>query len=399
MTNATETPQHATCSPSGSRRWLNCPGSIGFSLSIRGKLPEEDPQPDRDEGTETHALGAACLKMAFKMTPEVTLSEFTPKQGASVAAYVEKVEAFVARFDSTPKIRIEEIIKLDLTLSLWGTADFLATGLMDSIPTGVVVDYKNGTGVTVLAEESEQLALYACCLRQSSKLKLERVFVAIVQPNAIYEEDRYTEVEYNTKELDAWEATFRRGADRALYQVLSKKYELAAGSWCQFCPAKALCPKRAETMKVLDISPDADIPALPPVEALTVEQIGRIAAARKQVTNFVDDVASHARHAMLDGAKFPGVKLVLGRGSRSWKIKEESDLAQALILRGVDNPYEEPGIMSPAQVEKKFGKAAGKAVADIVAKYPGNPTVAPLSDPKPEFIPDGQLFSDDDLDE
>jgi len=53
-------------------------------------------------------------------------------------------------------------------------------------------------------------------------------------------------------------------------------------------------------------------------------------------------------------------------------------------------PYQEPKLKTPPMVEKEMGKAAFKynVLASYVKKEPGRPTLAPIDDPRPAWVPD-----------
>lgn len=61
----------------------------------------------------------------------------------------------------------------------------------------------------------------------------------------------------------------------------------------------------------------------------------------------------------------------------------------------MDDPFEPSKVLSRNKVKERYGAAVFKAVRDLVAKYPGSPTTAPLDDHREEFIPDGALFADE----
>ena len=53
--------EHAKLSASGSKKWLNCPGSVAFEK----EFPDEESEFAK-EGTTAHALGELKIKLALK---------------------------------------------------------------------------------------------------------------------------------------------------------------------------------------------------------------------------------------------------------------------------------------------------------------------------------------------
>lgn len=54
---------HAKLSPSASKRWMNCPGSVQLieQLTNEGKIEENATSPWAEEGSAAHALAEKCL--------------------------------------------------------------------------------------------------------------------------------------------------------------------------------------------------------------------------------------------------------------------------------------------------------------------------------------------------
>lgn len=233
--------KHARCGASNADRWLNCPGSVKLSATV----PEQETSVYALEGTEAHELSEKILfhwqANNYKLDYDYHETLKAPHgMYENVMMYVKHCIAEVSRFDSPPTIRIEQRLTLSADMEMFGTADFLATGLIDGVSCGVIVDLKYGKGKKVKTQDNPQLAYYAVALRATSKKKLQRIKVAIVQPRV---DDPIGEQWFSSDELDAWTLKLTLGAEDALWMLGGgRKPVYQEGSWCWFCPAKKVCP-------------------------------------------------------------------------------------------------------------------------------------------------------------
>lgn len=241
--------KHALCSASSAERWLECPGSVGLSMTV----PEPPSSSYAIEGTEAHEFSETILHQWLKGN-YVLEDDFLAEKKAENPEMFEHVMQYVyacveesMRFDATPTIRIEQRLKFDEGMAMFGTADFIATGLQDGVSTGVIVDLKYGKGKKVKTENNPQLAYYAVALRKCSKKALESVRVRIVQPRI---DDPSTSITFSKQDLDAWESRLTLGAEAALWMAgKAKTPTYKMGSWCWFCPAKPVCPEMRQKLE------------------------------------------------------------------------------------------------------------------------------------------------------
>lgn len=234
---------HALCSASSSERWLNCAGSVGLSLQV----PEPPASPAALEGTKAHELSEVILAHWMQndfVIEDDFLATYKKSHGDEMVDYVmDYVHGCVEEamsFDKTPTMRIEQRLEFSKDMHMFGTADFIATGVLDGKSTGVIVDLKYGRGKKVKTEGNSQLAYYAVALRRCSRKKLEQVKVRIVQPRI---SGPSVSIMFSKEDLDAWDQKLTLGAEKALMMAGEMKTpEYAQGQWCWFCPAKSLCP-------------------------------------------------------------------------------------------------------------------------------------------------------------
>lgn len=255
-----KTREHAVCSASGAERWLNCPGSIALSEGI----PDEPSGPEALEGTRAHELSERILRdweakgrkldapWIESLRAEYRDTEVQTGDGRLWSmldysmTYVNVCLDQVSQFDeepTPPAVRIEHRMVLDADLGLFGTGDFLITGIQQGKETGVVVDLKYGRS-KVTTKNNKQLQFYATALRKSSKRALEVVKVVVVQPRLAH---FYCEHTYSIEELLAVEQELLKGAEKAVRQVAGfEPKELNMGRWCYWCKARFVCPEKVK---------------------------------------------------------------------------------------------------------------------------------------------------------
>lgn len=252
--------KHAFCGASTSSRWMKCPGSLYLGFGLKSPV-----KAYTIEGTRGHELAEMMLRewmakgelsqayideMCEKYKDTEEPDEWRPNERRTnmalyCAEYIEAVIDEMKMFDGKTNILIEKQLDLDADLNMYGTLDYFATGttIYGGTKSGLIVDFKYGKGVQVVAEDNWQLAYYACMLAKNSKLDLAGVKVAICQPRA---EITRSSVWFSAADLKERLARLRSGAIKAIYQAAVREPELHAGEHCRFCPAKNTCLEYSE---------------------------------------------------------------------------------------------------------------------------------------------------------
>ena len=294
--------------------------------------------------------------------------------------YLECLKTIAMSFDHAPHVALET--RLDFSQYVpegFGTADAILIGEGRL----VVVDYKNGAGVPVEAENNTQmmcyglgaLLLYAPIFGAS----IETVELYIVQPNA----GGIKNWKISAKDLQLWGTEFLAPTAQ---QAFAGEGDYCAGDWCRFCPAKAQCSARAAQMLGLEpiASPGGSRETVSP-SIMTDAQIGEALARGRALVAWVKDLEEYALAASLKGQQIAGFKVVEGRGSREWA---DTDKAFATLQqRGINEAvlYERKPV-SVAGLEKILGKKPfAEAAEDLVVKKPGKPALVPESDPRKPY--------------
>ena len=364
--------KHAKLPPSSAERWINCPGSVALSA----QLPPPSSSPYADEGTLAHAVAELKLRR--------NIGEITPKQYDKELAKLQESEYWCGEMDeatdfyadtviehlaaagSDAELMIEQHFSLDKWVpESFGTSDAVVIGGS----TIEVIDLKYGKGVKVNAEHNAQLRLYGLGASAlfGDLYDFETVRYTIIQPRL----DHVSTEEVPLSELLLWAE--EDVAPRAIMALEGTDY-MACGDWCRWCPAKAICRKRAEYN--LEIAKD-DFKA-PPL--LTDEEIGEVLGRPDSVKKWVEDIQAYALEQALAGKHFDGWKLVEGRSIR--KYADDLKVAEKLVAAGYDEAmlYERK-LYGITAMEKIVGKKKlTTTLGDLLIKPAGKPVLVPESD-------------------
>ena len=385
--------QHALLSASSAHRWLNCPGSA--------RLAEQFPNqtsPYAEAGRVAHAIAELKARKYFlepmsARTYNAQLKKlrdsphFDKSMDENTDSYLEVLKETALSFENAPFVALET--RVDFSDSVpegFGTADCIMIGS----GTIVIIDYKNGAGVPVEAEDNPQMKLYALgALQVYAPIygdTIQRAVLKIVQPNAGGTKTWETTVQA----LKLWAFNTVKPIARIAYDG---KGGFSAGDWCGFCPAKAQCSARARQMLEMEPmvgakpqrsnateGPEKNAQAL-----LSDAEVGDILRRAQTLTAWVEDLKEYALSAALAGREITGFKVVEGRGSREWNNQDAA--FQALQQRGVaEELLWERKPCSVAGLEKALGKKVfSEAAEGLVVKKPGKPALVPTSDKRPPY--------------
>ena len=366
--------KHAKCSASSAYRWINCPGSVALSE----QCPDHGSSSYADEGTLAHSLGELKLRHWLK---EISAARYKEELAAIQASEYYDGEMEEAT-DYYFEIVLEELeaagkgavlmIEQRLCLTRWIPEGF---GTGDAIIISIehhyiqVIDLKYGKGVKVEAPRNPQLRLYGLGAVDlfDGLYNFDTVKTTIIQPRL----DHVSSEENILKELLLWAEDII--SPRAMMAMEGTGY-LAAGDWCRFCPAKAVCRKRAEAN--LDLARhEFREPSL-----LTDEEIGEVLQKADELQKWAADVSTYALEQALAGHHFDGWKLVEGRSIR--KYADDIQVADALKAAGFDEALLfERKLYGITAMEKMVGKKRlAEIIGDLIIKPQGKPVLVPESD-------------------
>lgn len=371
---------HSTVfSPSSAHRVLQCPPS----LMLDKKFPDKGSE-FAAEGTYAHAMAEFILRRYLDDVPDPEcLDDFEKTEFYSEAmvdyvhtytdACMEKIVA-ARQSDAEAVFLPEQRLEFNSVVQGgFGTGDMVI--ISDKMLE--VIDLKYGKGVRVEAEGNPQLQLYALGAIETfgSIYDFDEVKMTIIQPR----NGGVSEQVMTVEALKAWGESIKP----IIAQALKGEGEFRAGDHCRFCKAAPRCKALADYNLSLARLEFKD------VDLLTDEEIADVLGRVDHLKNYADMIAKYALQEAVAGRhQWPGYKLVEGRSRRVYtdtkaivKVLTAAGYKKAQIMK----PQELIGVtdMTKLLTKKTFEELLG----DYLEKPQGKPTLAPVSDKRPEFKP------------
>ena len=355
---------HSKLSPSKRIRWAQCPGSVREERAY----PESRSSPGAIDGTHTHTVLEWCIEHGL-INPVVGMTltdhdgEFTIDDDRA-----ERVRFALAHI-KTVKERLGEACQVISEsrvdpAKLLGRDDLSGTIDVQIIGHNVVelVDYKDGIN-PVKAKGNQQLEQYAAGWMAEHWDELSRytsIRLTIIQPKS------------RTKGgtgIDTYEATL----DEALgwLSVIAEEAKatddpnaplVPGDAQCKYCPHKACSARAGAALDASGISFDDLTQGAADKDATTMsnEEIQKVLEAAPLIRQMIANAEEEAMRRFKAGKAIPGLKVIRGRGSRSWSLEEEQ-MAERLTKMGIPKgEVYSTKLISPAQAEKlKWSKKDG----------------------------------------
>jgi len=366
--------KHAILSASSAHRWLACPPSA----KLESTMPESE-STYAAEGTDAHTLANINLRYLLGDIIKPSYGKLRKKFITTSKYFNTEMERYIEKDFCTSVMELVgecKIVDLEerVDFSEWvpdgfGTADVIIIGNN----TIHVIDLKYGKGVPVSTERNPQLMLYAlgACEKYNFLYDFDNVSMTIMQPRL----DASSTYTIPVNELYEW-------ADNIVKPIADLAYagggEFAPSEeTCRFCKANTVCRARAEAATKIAAK------VFEPDDILSNDEIAELLKVTGQVSKWAKDVEEYALEQARDhGVKFPGWKLVEGRSNR--KITDEEAVMEVLATNGFDeNDFAPRKLVGIGDLEKLVGKT--DLLKDYILKPPGNPTLVPESDKRPEL--------------
>lgn len=393
---------HATLSPSKRIRWSLCPGSI----REEAKYPDPPSGPAAIDGTHTHSLLEHCITL--RVEPQTMIGEtitdhegeFKVEEGRAlrVAIATDYIKQRVDRSMGLARVMSEKRVdpfSLTGRSDLSGTVDVQIHDQFDELVE--LIDYKDGMAdawhSAILQMEQYAVGVLA---QLEGGFHYKTVRMTVIQPKlALVGGEAIRSVDYPIEKV-LGEVVQTIKAQAAATDAPDAP--LVPGEvQCKWCPAKGACNALAnKALSVVDAGLDlAGSAAKQDPAAMSHERIVAIMEAAPLMRQLIEGVEKEAQRRLDAGQQIAGLKLVKGKGSRSWNLPEDQ-IAEKLIKMGVPKAsVYKTSLVSPAQAEKLvWKKRDGSEVKlterqiemmgkEYVAWTTGKPVVALASDSRP----------------
>ena len=404
---------HATLSPSKRHRWAACPGSVREERAY----PEDRSGPAAIDGTHTHTLIDHCVRAGLADPTPMVGIKMTDDDGEFVVDADRAARAKVAidyvrerSLGGMLKVISEQKVDPSFLLSrddLTGHVDIQIHG-PDWLE---IIDYKDGMNdawdSAILQMEQYALgALAALKIPSNLPYPYSTVRLTVIQPKlALKGVPAVRSEDYPVERL-------LRDVGKAIvieaHRTDQPNAPLVPGEkQCRYCRHKGACAALAgQALKEIE-APDLSVSAAErDPTSMTDEQIVRVLEAAPLMRQLIEGCEKEAQRRLEAGTPIGGLKLVNGKGARSWRLAEE-EMAERLVKMGIPkSEVYETKLISPAKAEKlKWKKRDGTEVqltkrqlatidSEYVVKTVGKPTVALAADPRPAVaINAAPLFS------
>jgi len=319
--------KHYLLSPSGSSRWLQCPGSLEL---CKGE-PDQESEFAK-EGTLAHELAERCLNSGID-ADDTDNEDYPDDMHPHVQVYLDHVRG-LAKVMKDCVWRPEQIIESKEIEDFGGTVDWCGYYKDSGKNVLHVVDLKYGAGIAVSVEGNPQLMCYLLLAREMTKDDVDAFRATIVQPRI---EGEIETVEYSPEDMDLFKARITDSVGQS---------HLASGDHCRWCKAVAKCPKLYE-----EATEAAAIDFDDGSEDLH-EQWVLLMQAATRIRRVLDEVPKRMVEEMRKGVVFHGCKAVAVKGNRSWEPDPEA-VIKKLQGRGIKKSVSAPPtLLSPTKLAK-----------------------------------------------
>jgi len=426
---------HSKFSASSAYRLLTCPGS--FDLGQKADPGSRRSTVFSAEGTLAHSLSEAALFSAADLSTltgrafhadgfDFTVDEDFIEAVETYVDFVRSLEAlgYVIALETRVSPAIHWTGLADLGLELFGTADCIA--YHPDLNKLLIVDLKFGKGIAVEVADNAQFLYYAAgsLSRNVINAMLEahgrqtlppgwtpsEVETIVVQPRAHHPDGPIRRQSYDPAFVRRWaQTTLYEGVDKALKD---KGTTLVAGDHCRFCPALPHCPAYktmldteaknaflnapATNTPAANLAADDDPLALPvqpvalavlPPTHISDEELGELLDKVALLKPYFAALEELAMDRLKKARPVKGWQTAPTRTKRIWNDDEQS-VASALRAAGLSLvDVAELKLLTPAQLEKKLGKAKfkqilAKTVPNLVTRSAPGKTLVPDGDPR-----------------
>ena len=433
--------EHARLSPSGSKKWFACPGSITLEAPIPNKSSTY-----ADDGTAMHEIAARCLTQHYRAVKwvgeqipvhaageEPRFVEFDDEMADLVQGYVDTVRAMAIGYT----LLVEQRVDFSEFVGVPGQFGTLDAGIhfhdQGEIFAG---DLKTGR-TPVHVEGNSQLLLYLLGLLRklldddlgaaetdpfeyARRIGIKTCRIGIYQPKLAAGMREWT---CTLEELEAFADVARRKASQVEGAAMMFT-KMPRDQWdrtylnpnpneeeCAFCRAMATCPAAAAKVErevggaFSEVVEDAGA-AVERVAQSTDDLLGEQMAAAGFIEDWCKAVRAETERRLLAGTPVPGFGLELGRKPpRKWDDVEGVAAAMKEMRMSIEDRFNLK-LKSPTQIEalcdpKKnekpiLGPRQWKKLQERIRQGDPSPSVKPeslIKNPYKPAPPSADAFS------
>lgn len=389
-------------------RYMNCAGSVALCATV----PPKKVGVKAEIGTAAHDLAALCLTTDTDAAHYV--GEFFPREdpgplgrflcteemARAVQVYLDAVRAELA-LTPDAELYVEVGFAFDLPSAeegeVFGTTDAMV--YHPSLGRLRVFDYKHGEGISVSADDNAQLKFYgAGAAFAKPDWSLSEVILTIAQPRA---RDAAEAGAIKDFELDVLELLeFHGQLEAAVAAAKAPNAPLAAGSWCRWCDAAAVCPAKdadaikAATLDFKDVNmtsvTEVTAAALPDPKTFDAERLAKIVSGIGIINDWMNQCQEILEGMVLGGHVVPGWKAVEKIGRAKWVEDPAEVTSYAGLMFGLAEDQVSPRKLTTITEMEKLLKAQGATKEQIddfklkfTIKESSGLTIAPSSDRRP----------------
>lgn len=224
------TNSHAKYSPSASKRWLVCPGSVELSRLY----PEQPEGAAAREGTEAHT----CLELLLKngvhkmLSTEAFLRNHHPTAMVLDASWAAQ-EIWKLKPKNATLLAETRSELFHIDPEMHGTSDAV---IYEDFGLLHVIDFKYGR-MPVDVHQNPQLIAYAIGVAHRFDYNFSHVICTVIQPRANHGQGPVRSWETTIPVILEWADKFKLGIQLAK----SRTPPFQSGEHCFFCPAKPGC--------------------------------------------------------------------------------------------------------------------------------------------------------------
>jgi len=393
---------HAKLSPSGSSRWLNCPGSVRMTANLENKSGDA-----AFRGTVIHQAGENILlgeecHAGISITIEgESKAEWLAKDMFEEADFYAKyVMDLASRCPNSEMIAEMKVDLTDIADETFGHSDavVIENGNLH------IIDLKTGAGL-VSAKDNSQLMLYGHGAFKELEMfhDIENIVFHIVQNNSKTGSDKSNSHTIIIDELIDWiDEIVKPAAKMALTE---DAICVPGDSQCQWCQAASFCPALMDQVEDMfdELTENHQNENIKHIgEVVPLEKALNFYKSVSLITTWMKAIENRIFDKLELGEDIPGYKLVKKIKHKKWT--DESEAYEKLKSWEKLDDIAPRKLVTPNQAEKILGKMTApktKKFNDLWIRPQGELTIALESDKRPAEKPVIEEFDiiDDDNDD